>query len=339
MTTGRRKRVACAFFLGLVVIGFHTGFNQVPEEVPNFTIFEIPFHGSGRLITTWNGASGDSRSNKLVLTLRGKSQEVPVDAPWRARWLTSEEIIVEVWPPRKDSNGMRILKINPRGTVLEILSDGEGLGRAYPSQDRRWIALSHIEENGNDVLSIYSMEDGFSLHQVHSETANPGTMEIYPGVFGVAWSPDATQIAIAQLTRRRGMDRHLPHLYLLSREQPSLTPLSEGNEVEPGGVVPLFWNEEGIYARSSRGLLACDPNGKGCTLVYSPGKMRFTFGGTSVGEDKALLLVQDHKADRFEARAREIHEVDLTTGEGRVLLRLPEGHFITDIDWIEEPGY
>ncbi|MBC8292749.1 MAG: hypothetical protein H8E45_06230 [Proteobacteria bacterium] len=58
--------------------------------------------------------------------------------------------------------------------------------------------------------------------------------------------------------------------------------------------------------------------------------------GRQVNDHKALLLVKDFTVDPLEARAKEIHEVNLVTGEGRVLLRLPDGVFISDLDWIND---
>jgi hypothetical protein len=133
----------------------------------------------------------------------------------------------------------------------------------------------------------------------------------------------------------------VPVLALLSRDEAivmSLPDRSSGAKSEPGGVVPLFWTADGIYARSQRGLLRCSAQGSDCALVYGPGEDKFAFGGVRTDERKALLLVQDLKVDPLEVRAKEIHEVDLATGQGRVLLRLPNGVFISDLDWIGDTG-
>ncbi len=41
-----------------------------------------------------------------------------------------------------------------------------------------------------------------------------------------------------------------------------------------------------------------------------------------------------HDLDPFETLSKEIHFVDLISGEGRVILRAPDGAFIRDIDGI-----
>ncbi len=48
--------------------------------------------------------------------------------------------------------------------------------------------------------------------------------------------------------------------------------------------------------------------------------------------------MSDRSRDPFEDRGKEVHEVDLGTGKGRVLRRLPDGAFIDDIDWIGDSG-
>jgi hypothetical protein len=42
--------------------------------------------------------------------------------------------------------------------------------------------------------------------------------------------------------------------------------------------------------------------------------------------------------DPLETRAKEIHQVSLDTGKGYVLLGLPDGVFISDLDWIAGAG-
>ena len=131
---------------------------------------------------------------------------------------------------------------------------------------------------------------------------------------------------------------------LVARDRPGYEPLPDRvpgeDRGETGGLRPLFWTDRGIYGKHQRDagrLLRCDPGGSGCRPVYNPGPHRRIAGGRRAGADTALLLVED---DRIELRwaANEIHQVDLATGEGGGLLRLPEGVFISDIDWSPDPA-
>lgn len=234
--------------------------------------------------------------------------------------------------------GERIVRVGREGDVLRVLSDREGSTGPVPSPDGRWLALERSSENGFAGLEIRDLSQDFRLVAFHSSSS---AFHLIGG--GVAWNPAGTQLVVGSWVdapEHRGT--LYPRLTLIGRDEPTrLKRIADGpagTDAEVGGVVPLFWKESGIYGRSNRGLLRCDPHGSGCELLYSPGKDRFVLTGTAFGTRQALLLVQDPRVDPLEVRAREIHQVDLTTGKGTVLVRLPDGTFINDIDWINDPA-
>jgi hypothetical protein len=151
---------------------------------------------------------------------------------------------------------------------------------------------------------------------------------------GAVWSPDKTHLAIAGRLHSREVQRSVYRLFLLSEDGANVRLFPEAAYPDPGGIYPLFWNTEGIYARCNRGLLRCDPVREQCELVYALPKDRFAFAGRAVARNEALLLVQDHDEDPYEARGKEIHSVDLATGRGRVFMRAPDGLYVSDLDWI-----
>ncbi len=315
------------------------------EEVKPPSKFEIPFDGPGQLATIWSwGRDRPDGEKALVVTAHGQSHRVEIEAPRRVRWRSPTELILEqyVWP-LKNGSGSRILRIAREGEVLEVLSDRQGLGNIEPSPGGNVVLLERDNQKGSQGFEVRSLAEDFRLLTVHPK---PTSREIGSMPTPPIWSPDGSKFAVAlyvpNLPEEPG--RLYPRLAIVSRDTPGYTRLPDsppGQEAVRGGVIPLFWNEDGIYVRTTHvgsGLLRCDPEGLGCTPVYAPGEQRSVLSGVQAGGQTALLLVQDPSVDRFETRAKEIHEVNLATGEGRLLLRLPDGVFISDLDWIGDTG-
>jgi hypothetical protein len=313
----------------------HSGAEAINDRsVTPPSSFEIPFKGPGQLATIWSWGPNRPDSGKaLVLTRREGTKRITAEAPKRVRWRSGGDFILEqAAQPIRDGSGTRIVRMMRDGAVIEVLSDQEGLSGSQPSPDGRWVFVERFGKRGALGSEIRDLASGFRLHTFYQNSLRPDGF-----AWHAVWSPEAERlVATIPISEDTGL---VPHLILLSRDQSTFARLPDqraDGEVDPGGVVPLFWSKDGIYARSNSGLLRCDPAGSGCTLVYSPGKARFAFAGVRAGEKRALLLVQDLKLDPFEVRAKEIHEVDLATGEGQVLLRLPVGVFLSDIDWIQD---
>ena len=296
--------------------------------------FEIPFRGPGKLATIWSwGPSGPDSGKALIRTLRNGTRRITAEAPTRVRWRSKSEFIVEQEvQPIGHGSATRIVRMSQDGGVIEVLSDREGLSGAEPSPDGRWIFVERFGERGALGSEIRDLAAGFRLHTLYQNSLRPSGF-----AWHAVWSPEGERlVASIRIREDTGL---VPHLILLSPDRSSFSRLPDqraDGEGDHGGVEPLFWSEEGIYARSDSGLLRCDPAGSGCTLVYSPGKARFAVAGVRAGEKRALLLVQDLRLDPLEVRAKELHEVDLATGEGRMLLRLADGVFLSDIDWIQD---
>ena len=311
--------------------------------------FAIPFEGPGQLASIWSWWSwqwDDPRSGKTTLVLAGGGQTrcVDLEEPGRVRWRSPEELIVEhSIRPLRNRSGTRILRLSPEGEVLEVLSDREGLGVGEPSPDGRWLALSHFDPRGLDIVEIRDLDDGFALLAEHRA---PGTSFASSLGIGKIWSPDGSHLALAVQgwISREEAGRLTVRTAIVAPDRPGYALLPDRvpgeDRGETGGLRPLFWTERGIYGvhqKDSRRLLRCDPWGGGCRPVYAVGRHRWIVSGRPAGADTALLLVHDLWLDPFETRSKEIHQVDLATGEGGLLLRLPPGVFISDIDWSPDP--
>lgn len=315
------------------------------EEVKSPSSFEIPFDGPGQLATIWSsGRDCPDGERVLVLTTHGQSRRVGIEAPRRARWRSPTELLVEQHVlPVRDGSGTRILRMTPEGKVLEVLSDREGLGNVEPSPDGRAVLLEQDNQKGFLGFEVRSLAEDFRLLADHPK---PTSREIGSMPTPPVWSPDGSKFAVGLLAPNLPKEpgRLYARIAIISRDTPGYTRVPDsppGQEPLEGGVIPLFWKEDGIYVRTTKigsGLLRCDPEGSGCTPVYAPGEHRLVLEGRPVAGHKALLLVKDFTVDPLEARAKEIHEVNLATGEGRVLLRLPDEVFVSDLDWIGDSG-
>jgi hypothetical protein len=311
--------------------------NATSTESP--TRYAIPFEGAGQLATIWSSGRIGPHGDALIITNRGKSRRVDVDSPNRVRWrLPTELILQQDVQSEQGVHTDRVLRIDRAGNVLGAVGDGEPVAEPQPAPGGRWLALHRFDKGGNNDLEIRDFDS--ALRPVTIYPAGPELRTLFPAI---VWSPDATRVVTTTMVDDPNQKGTLfPRLVLLDRTNPDSVKRvpdgPDGKNGEHAGVAPLFWNARGLYVRSNRGLLRCDPNGGGCELVYSPGEARFAFTGTAVSNDQALLLVQDHRPDPLEPRAKEIHQVDLATGKGSVLLRLPDGVFIDDIDWIADPA-
>jgi hypothetical protein len=300
--------------------------------------YVVPYEGTGQLATIWSSGSIGPHGDALIITSHGESKRVDVEAPNRVRWRLPTELIVQQDILSSATHGDRILRIDRTGHVLAVLGDGEHLVEPQPAPGGRWLALQRLKEGGVKDLEVRDFDN--DLRPLTIYPRGPELRTLFPAI---VWSPDAAHLVTTTMVQDPQVKGALfPRLVLLDRDNSdSIRRVPDGpngKDAEHAGVAPLFWNERGLYVRSNRGLLRCDPNGSGCEFVYGPGEARFAFTGTAVGNDQALLLVQDHKTDPLETRATEIHQVDLATGKGRVLLRLADGVFIDDIDWIADPA-
>jgi hypothetical protein len=274
----------------------------------------------------------------LIRTENGESQEIPIAAASRARWTTGNDLIIEQQiGPNERGFGTRVVRADSAGRILEVLSDREGLGHSTPSPSGRWVALQRDGEKAPEGVEVRDLGGGFDVISFHPGPPDP---RLSAQAVGIAWKPDESEFAVGLLVPDRDQSGHLiPRIAIATREKPGfrwvVDPWQNDDPATGiGGAAPLFWRTDGIYARSGEELVRCDPAASSCSRCYTAGEGRSIVGGTVIDGDRALVLVRDLERHPVEARAKEVHEVDLTTGRGKVLLRVPGDSFISDIDWI-----
>lgn len=330
-------------FMTLLVLAAPSAAQQRNELADGVPARILPFEGPGKLALIVSIGRRDrdrhlEDQHVLVVTPSG-TRRVDLVGANRVRWISPDELIVSQSVPQSD-RGMaksRIVRVDKTGELSEWSSAEENLAGPEPSPDGQRVAVARFT-GGSSRREIRGLTKPFEPQLRFPKDFGELT-DIFT-TFSV-WAPSGEALVIGIGVREpRGI---ITRLALLSAHEPSLTRLpdaSAGHEPDPGGVMPLFWIARGIYAKSKSkaGLLHCDPKGGGCNPVYHPGPGRSVILGTKVGEDKALLVVRDQSRDPREIRAKQIHEVDLVSGQGRVLVDLPGDLFVEGIDWVGDRG-
>jgi hypothetical protein len=299
--------------------------------------YDVGFRGPGRLLLVFEA----EHERLLVVQDAGGVRRVAADAPRDARWVGRERLLVVSELPPTDGYGLPDTRV-----VLIDLASGEerallGVGRHYdpePSPDGRWLAIgADVGELGDSDLEIWSLEGEVERVAVrHQSVEEP------------RWRSDGRMLVASVLMADPESQAEAggsygstafswPRLHRLRRDLGDPERLADGeapDSLAPGGSLPLWWSDAGIYARQRRGLVRCDPEGSGCELVHAPGDKRRVVDGRAVGHEAWLLTVE--ASDAFDRRLPdEILRVDLHSGQGRVVYRAPEGLFLRDIDWID----
>lgn len=330
-----RCLVACfgGILLSLVVAAVGTlceGSEVVPTGSPTLDL-RFPFQGPGQLVMVVS--RGWPPNDHLVVVTPEGARLLGAAAPWRnPRWRSPREIVVRQSGPGWSGN---IVRMDSSGKILATITDGYFV-EPQPAPDGRRLMVAHVlHDGGVKSLEIRDLEADFRLLTAFSPDELPIMLA------EAAWAPDGEQLVVAVRSNDSDIGEHLQsRLAIVSPNSGTTKRLyhsRKDRKRDPRGIVPMFWLPSGIYAWSARGVLRCDPEGKGCDVVYNPGEARHVIGGTAFGGDEALLLVADVKADPLEPRAKEIHRLNLSTGKGELWLRMPDDVFVSDIDWIGDP--
>jgi len=299
--------------------------------------YDTGFRGPGRLLLVFEEKAG----RLLVVQDADGLRQVAADGPRDARFAGRERLLVVSEVPPLEEYGLP----DTRVSLIDLESGDErtllAAGRHYdpePSPDGRWLAIgADVGDLGDSDLEIWSLEGEIERIDVrHQSLEEP------------RWRPDTRALVASILMADPeseaegggsygGTSFTWPRLHRLRRDlgEPELLADGEGpDSLVPGGSLPLWWDEAGIYARQRGGLARCDPHGGGCVLVHATDDTRRIVDGRAVGGGEAWLLTVE-AFDAFDRRLPDqILRVDLDSGAGRVVYRSPEGVFLLDIDWV-----
>ena len=286
--------------------------------------------GQGRLAVIISIGSNRPGSEKTVLIDRKNTNFLDIVRATRVRWLSTTELVIQHSQKlANDQLSNRVLELRDDGQIRQVLTEAPyQLSAPEPAPAGRWITLLRYKGGSSLGLEIRDIRNTFDLNMFVPNKPNTGINQITHAV----WSPDTDKLALGLLVQEG--DRLSTRLGYMLRNSPDIYQVLDK---KPINAVPLFWNAEGIYATTNDGVILCNPSGSNseCTPIYSPGSGKYVYSGRMMGDNRALLLVQDHTKDPFEIRAKEIHKLDLTTKKAVATLKLPDGVFISDIDWIE----
>jgi hypothetical protein len=288
------------------------------------------FVDNGQIVVV--ASTGSNRpENEMLFFIDSVNQErINLSQTFQARWLSSDEIIVQQsYETISGTLGDRVIRVDRHGQLLEVLSDQEGVAFPVPNKLGQWLALKIDQKTG--------VMQGIEFHGLRDGSGFSSFMEIRQDaqlnrLSNVVWSPDSTKLALAAWVKsNRG---YVPRIGFVSGAAEGIQMIDDDMSLN---ARPLFWKKEWVYGANDKGMFRCDAMKHGCEFIYAPGDGRRIVSGVSVGKDHALLLVQNLRLDPFETRATEIHKVDFLEGKKLDVIELPEGVFISDIDWVSSP--
>lgn len=312
--------------------------------------WDTGFRGPGRLVVLFENGDPDV-PRVLVVHDRAGARALPVERPRAARWISSHELIVsqEIPPPPNDEYGL------PSTQLLRVDADS---GEVKPfSKTARWFD-AEPDPHGERLVAGVELDDQGASELVVLGLGSHGDAplaEVERALDRPRWSPDGRDLVVLQTINDPegeasesgvsfgGQEVAFPRLFRVSAELTGkLLLLRDGEKPDAplaaGGSLPLWWGPRGVYAKQRRGLVLCDPGGNGCAAIYSPGGERRVVDGRSAGSERALLLVRDHVDQQAEVDLpQELVEVQLNSGEGRLIYTAPRDVFLAEIDWVDGP--
>ena len=316
----------------LVAVGNNGAFGGSINLHVNGVISDIQhrFVGDGQIAVIVS--TGSNRpENEILFFIDSESQErINLNRTMQARWLTSDEIIVQQsYEAISGKLGNRIIRIDRHGKLLEILSDQEGVTSPVPNRFGQWAALKTDLKTG--------VMQGIEFHGLHGSDF-VSFMKVRQGErvsrwSNIVWSPESNKLALAVWVKsNRG---YVPRIGIMFSAPEGIQMINDDMSLN---ARPLFWKNEWVYAANDKGFFRCSTIKNGCDFVYSPGDGKRIISGVAVGKDHVLLLVQNLRRDPFEIRATEIQKLNYLEGNRSDVLELPEGFFINDIDWVSLLG-
>jgi hypothetical protein len=308
--------------------------------------FDTGFRGPGRLAVIFEPADPEAPRALVVHDASG-ARELEVAAARGVRWLSARDLLVSREVPPDEPYGL---------PLTELVRVDTASGRATPLREPARYFDAEPDPRGERVAVGLEVDDQGESDLLVLALGAPGAKPVAgrsQPLDRPRWSPDGAALVVLQtLPDPDGEDSETglsfggqavawPRLFRAPGDlRGALALLHDGDVGEslaPGGSLPLFWGARGIYARQRRGLVRCDPAGRGCALVWAPPGQRRVSDARAADGDAALVLVRDHaSADELDL-PRELYRVRLEDGRAELLYTTPEGVYLAEIDWVDAP--
>ncbi len=276
-------------------------------------------------------------THELLVYDANGARRVVVPDPQSAHWLGRGALLVAVRGPRAAGDYRTPVQLH-RVDLASGASQPLGAAGFY-------FDLAPDPSGALLALGVESGDLGDSELQIWDLAAPAEPLARRPQTLDrPRWSPNGRQLVVSQ--PRADSDAAETHdgvsiegatiswsrLFLLRRDLVGrLRALHDGppdGDLVPGGTLPLWWDDQGIWARQREGLVRCNPAGGGCLLIYEPGASRSVVDGCAAS-GTAWLIVRDGEAG---GAATEIHRVSIEGWGGSRVVRAPAGRTVAGID-------
>lgn len=308
--------------------------------------YDAGFRGPGRLVLIFEPADPEVPRALVVHDASG-ARELPISGVRGARWLSARELLVSRETASEEPYGLprtELLRVDVASGRPTAIAEPARYFDAEPDPRGERVALGlEVDDQGESDLLVLALD---------AAKSKPVAGRNQP-LDRPRWSPDGANVVVLQtLVDADGEDPETglsvagqqvawPRLFRVASDLRG--PLALLRDGEPGqalvagGSLPLFWTPRGIFARQRRGLVRCDPAGSGCSLVWAPGAEKRVVDARGFGPGLALALVRDHTSRAELDLPRELHRVDLESGQAKQLYGAPAELFLAEIDWIDAP--
>ena len=296
---------------------------------------DIGHRGSGRVAVVYerDDLEAGTQTQLLVYDATG-ARRVAVSDPQSAHWLGRDALLVGVRSTDASDDYLPRLqwhRVDLASGASRPIGEPGLYFDAAPGKRGRLVALG-VESGdlGDSELQVWDLAAPAEPLARRAQTLDRPRWS--PGGRHLVVSqprPDSDEAETHEGVTIEGVAITWPRLFRVRQnlrgELQQIHDGAPGQGPAPGGSLPLWWDEAGIWARQRQGLVRCSAEGSGCTLVYAPGDERSVVDGCTA-DGLAWLRVRHGEV------ANEIHRVSLGRWGGSHVFHPPPGFSVAGID-------
>ncbi|MCP4004158.1 MAG: hypothetical protein GY725_08190 [bacterium] len=269
---------------------------------------------------------------------------VEIDDPREVRWLGPRRLLVGreiATDVPGELPATQLLLVTLDGSEPVAIGNPGHIYGAEPSPDATSLALSvDIDDAGESRLEIWSLEEP-SPQLIARREQNLDEPR---------WSPDGEMLLVARMVNPdagddggglsfAGQSVPFPRLFALPSDLlGDLVPIRDGANPDrpaPGGSMPAWWDERGVFARQNSGLMLCRSPESGCEARVRVRDGARMVDARPLSADRALILLADSAVEHA-GLPSEIWIESLVGGIPLRLLGPGPMAYPLDVDWTGE---